>query len=380
MNEFKKGYKLAKYIYEQENDEITSTIRYFVNNLFKLISQYALYIVSVADQEFITQQAMAYQKEPKSIKQACIEKIILDNLIPLESQKAGNCGQIPRSFDNLLYVLNHGNIRELLTIVYNFRKSCHVIWDIVRVYNVDISQYNRFFGKLLKKRRIDSLIESITNKLGAPIQVILKACYKSTCFKGNDPKSLCGYAFYPVADQVMTVRCIKEGAEHRLPKTVVAPSNKLKINELIPPLSKLERTFITEHNGQHLKPNDYVPWISGIDYYKINYNSIFGVLYKHLNKNLFTGPSGSADFILNLATFFKLTKKQTIHILLGLVIWMCVPGDHNLFEIVSVASKFKHIEFKNLNNDEYEYIRNLVQNHQYTHASYSIRSTNKKKN
>jgi hypothetical protein len=362
----KKDRDLSKYIHDNANDVIIVTLKEFVGRLFKLVSQYSLYIISVADKDFIAKQT--------TTETAAYNKIILDCLMPVESQKAGNCGQVIRSYDNLLYILKNGNTRELLTIVYNFRNSCHVIWDIVRLYSIDLQKYNYYFGKLLKKRRIDKLIDSITNKLGAPINVILQACYTSSslCFKATDPKSLCGYAFYPTADQIMTVRCIKQGSEHRIARSVVAPGNKIRVKDVVPPLSSLEKDFIAKFNNVNLKMNDPVPWISGIDYYRINHDSIFGVLYKHLNKNLFTGPSGSADFVLNLASFFNFNKKQTIHILLGLVVWMCLPGDHNLFEIVSVASKFKHIDFKNLNNDEYEYIKNLVINHNYTLKSYSI--------
>ena len=376
MNEYKKGYELSKYIHEKA--DILITIKQFAERLFKLVLNYAIYSVSVAHHDFIKKEAKAYKKEfgviDKSLKQSCTEKIVLDNLIPLESQKSGNCGQVIRSYDNLLHVLKNGNVRELFTIIYNFRSSCHVIWDIVRLFNTDVQKYHHYFGKLLKKKRINTLIDSIAIKLGAPIDVILQACSESKCFKGTDPKSLCGYAFYPIADQIMTVRCIQEGSEHRIAKTVVASSNKIKVKDVVPPLSQLEKDFIVKFNKVDLTKNDYVPWISGIDYYRINNNSVFGILYKHLNKTLFTGPSGSADFVLNLATFFKFDKKQTVHILLGLIVWMCVPGDHNLFEIVSVASKFKHIEFKNLNNDEYEYIKKLVENHDYTNDSYSIRS------
>jgi hypothetical protein len=367
-NELKKGRIMAKYIYNNSNNAIEDTLRTYANKLFKLIESYASFIIDSSPDK-------KYNKE----------EIILDHMMPLESQKIGNCGQIPRSMKNLLYTLKHGNIRELLTLIFNFRNSCYVIWDILKLYNLDSKKYNYYFGNIIKEKRLNQLIDDIVYKLGVPLDIILQTCYswltekqESKCFQTTDPTSLCSYVFYPVAKQIITVRCIKEGFQHRKKREDVNNTKKkIKVKDVVPPLSKLEKEFILKFQKDINLENKetYVPWISGADYYDSNKDSFFYQLYNKLNKTLLTGPSGSADFVLNLSTFFGFTRNQTIDILLGLIVWMCIPGDHNVFEIISIASKFKFIDYKNLTNDEYDYITRLVlEKNTVSNASYSLPS------
>ena len=320
-----------------------------VNNVYKLITNHAKYLTII------------------SAREGClIERIItkdvwlLENMMPKSSNNIEGCGQVESNIINLNAIIENGNIRERLTLIYNTRQTCLVWWDIIHLYKTDKLEWETYFGCILDSILFEKRIANMEKNLGIPIDIALNACavkkcslVDNKCFQRTALFSLCSYIHFPTSGQVLTSKICKE-AECRTLRRDTSSAKQIEIKDVKPDLSDRERQFMK------LKEDDiYTTWRGGAYYYEPPADNFYSHVYKSLGKKLINGPSGTADIILNIVDMFDFSNNEKIGILLCLIIWMIIPIDHSVFEILSVANVHNFINY-DITKDEHEFVRDLL--------------------
>lgn len=417
------GRELAYFICTTSNGalylKIHKAIRKFIQFIYKLISQYASYLFDThhkAFSDFISYKIGQYIKELKpsisfegiddvTKKELFIKVTLLDNLMPNEnssehtqkshSQSTGQCGQNIRSIENLRRIV-HGdndsddpvNIREMLSMIYNFRFSCALMWDVIKLYYQNNLMWENYFGKVFHTASFKKHLARMSSYLEMDMKDVVGICHKlvtensntrrhksiniSKCFQ-NHPGvtlSLCALVYLPVSGQVLTSRVCPEGACRQTPtdKCIKKP---LFVQHIKPDLSTHEKEFMMRFDrvtSEALSKDDTeVKWMYGKSCYDPLKESFFYSFYDILNKPLITGPSGTMDMFMTFASYFPLSVYEKQLIILGIIAWMAIPPDHSVFEMLSVIPAHKLIDYKP-SDDEYIYVKNMA-NHLTTSDS-----------
>ncbi len=108
---------------------------------------------------------------------------------------------------------------------------------------------------------------------------------------------------------------------------------RLKVKNIKPPLSYREIEFIEKKTGNRLE--DFVPWITGRMYWKINENHFYAKLADEFGHEVIAGPSSSTETALMLMELFNGFDVKLAT--LACVGWMCPCQHHSLFEIFLAA-------------------------------------------
>jgi hypothetical protein len=394
--------------------------------VYKLVDNYAEYLYALKCEDstqFVTNHVVKMKQElqPQQQRQPSQQakqqpqtgntldknlfkqSILLDILMPAVSQSAGQCGQVLRSIDNL-HRLVFGkpplnattsttsytpNIREQLAIIYNFRYSCALMWDIIDVYYRDHELWLTHFGSVLDVGNFEANLGRMSKSLSMPMYDIVNVCREwvanqgqqhpplstraasSKCFKSPPGMlvSLCTLVYYPVSGQVLQSRVCPEGSCRD--KCIPDPK-PLTDADIVPQLGELEKAFSQKYpyppaqstqaatpSAMGAQATTSISWITGKDCTIPNKDSIYFKYFERYNKPMMTGPSGTTDLILSIINYFPMSLYEKQYILLGLIVWMLVPPDHSLFEILSVASDHGVVDYDPSEN-EYEYVRSMV--------------------
>jgi hypothetical protein len=194
------------------------------------------------------------------------------------SPKFYSSGQIPIKYIN--YAIDHGNIRERITIIMNFSASnCSVIlWA---------AEKNRY----ISQKGINILQKKIYNITGISsikkFNKYIKDCKKDECILP------CKFISSVHNGAVSTSRMIDNLREKRVKKI-----NKYNINikDIYPKLSYRELEYINSNN--------IIPLISGLQYWKVNNNNFYIQLMKQKKQMIVSGPSGHSDLIISMLRLF----------------------------------------------------------------------------
>jgi hypothetical protein len=221
-------------------------------------------------------------------------------------------------------VINNGNIREQITLIMNFSmSSCSVIlWAVEK---------NKYFTKesinILRKRLYNLTgIHSIVK-----INKYIKKCEKDGCILPckfvslalDGPVSASRMSIYPVIDKLREPR--------------VKNINKYFVNvkDVYPKLSSRELEYLKVNSNYEIKNNKLLPWISGLQYWKVNENNFYIKLMRHNKQMVVCGPSGNTDLNLSILRLFD---NFDINLAIFLCIsQMCSDPDHSPCEILLAA-------------------------------------------
>jgi hypothetical protein len=221
-------------------------------------------------------------------------------------------------------VINNGNIREQITLIMNFSMSgCSVIlWAIEK---------NRYFTKesinILRKRLYNLTgIHSIVK-----INKYIKKCEKDGCILPckfvslalDGSVSASRMSIYPVIDKL------------REPRVKNIKKYFVNVKDVYPKLSSRELEYLKVNNNYEIKNNKLLPWISGLQYWKVNENNFYIKLMRHNKQMVVCGPSGNTDLNLSILRLFD---NFDINLAIFLCIaQMCSDPDHSPCEILLAA-------------------------------------------
>lgn len=254
--------KLRKISKKCSDNKITQEyVRDVCYKIRELLINYA--IDTKQDEDKILEKYLGYQTVPKSF----------------------SLGQIPTKYIN--YAIEYGNIREQTTMIMNFCNSnCLVIlWAVEK-------------KKYLSQEGIDILQKKIYNLTGiSSIQKFnkyIRDCEINGCINIT-PRKFLSY----VSDGAVTAsRLIDKLREERVKKI-----NKyhMNIKNIYPKLSPRELEYINSNNKIS---NNILPWISGLQYWKVNDKHFYIKLMKQKKQMIVCGPSSNSDLIISILRLF----------------------------------------------------------------------------
>jgi hypothetical protein len=222
-----------------------------------------------------------YAIDTKQDEDKILEKYLGYETVP----KSFSLGQIPTKYIN--YAIEYGNIREQTTMIMNFCNSnCLVIlWAVEK-------------KKYLSQEGIDILQKKIYNLTGiSSIQKFnkyIRDCEINGCINIT-PRKFLSY----VSDGAVTAsRLIDKLREERVKKI-----NKyhMNIKNVYPKLSPRELEYINSNNKIS---NNILPWISGLQYWKVNDKHFYIKLMKRNKQMIVCGPSSNSDLIISILRLF----------------------------------------------------------------------------
>jgi hypothetical protein len=220
-----------------------------------------------------------YAIDTKQDEDKILEKYLGYQTVP----KFFSSGQIPTKYIN--FAIEHGNIREQTTIIMNFCNSnCSVIlWAVEK-------------KKYLSQEGIDILQKRIYNLTGiSSIQKFnkyIKNCERNGCILS------CKFISPSLNGAVSSSRLIDKLREERVKKI-----NKyhMNIKDVYPELSLRELEYINSNNKIS---NNILPWITGLQYWKVNDNNFYIQLMERNKQMVVCGPSSNSDLIISMLRLF----------------------------------------------------------------------------
>ena len=256
--------------------------------------------------------------DTKQDKHEILEKYLGHGAAP----KSFSTGQIPTKYIN--EVIDNGNIREQITLIMNFCMSgCHVIlWAVEK-------------KKILTPESIDMLSNRLYNLTGIhsiiKINKYIKNCEKKGCILP------CKFVSLALDGSVSASRMSIYPINDKLREPRVKNINKYFVNvkDVYPKLSSRELEYLKDNNNYEIKNNKLLPWISGLQYWKVNENNFYIKLMRHNKQMVVCGPSGNTDLNLSILRLFD-------NFDINLAIFMCIAQmcnapDHSPCEILLAA-------------------------------------------
>ena len=268
------------------------------------------------------------------------EKKILEKYLGHEaSPKSFSTGQIPTKYIN--EVINNGNIREQITLIMNFSMSSYsvILWAVEK---------NKYF----KKENIDILRKRLYNLTGihsiVKINKYIKNCEKEgyivpskfVSIALDSSVSVSRMSTYPINDYL------------RDPRLKNIKKYFVNVKDVYPKLSLRELEYIKVNSNYEIK-NNILPWISGLQYWKVNENNFYIKLMRHNKQMVVCGPSGNSDLNLSILRLF-----DNFDINLGIfmcVVQMCNAPHHSPCEILLAAIPYGLNDWT-IDMDSFKYI------------------------
>jgi len=262
-----------------------------------------------------------------------LEKYLGNNAAP----KSFSTGQVPVKYIN--QVIDNGNIRERLTIIMNFCMSgCTVIlWAVEK---------NKYFTK----DSIEILHKRLYNLTGInsiiKINNYIKDCEKNGCIlpckfvslASEGSVSASRMSVFPLQDKLRDPRLKKKSNYY------------VNVKDVYPKLSSRELEYIKSYGN--IK-NNILPWVSGLQYWKVNENNFYIRLMRQHNQMVVCGPSGNTDLNLSVLRLFD-------NFDINLAIFMCIAQmcntpDHSPCEIL-LASIPHGLTDWSIEEDSFKYV------------------------
>ena len=260
------------------------------------------------------------------------DKILEKYLGHEASPKSFSSGQIPTKYIN--YAIEHGNIREQLTMITNFSQcnSSVILWAVEK-------------NKYLSQEGIEILQKRIYNLTGiSSIQKFNK--YIRDC-KKNECIIPCKFISLSLDSSVPSSRMIDKLREERVKKVSKYDVN---IKDVYPKLSLRELEYINSNNK--IK-NNILPWITGLQYWKVNNNNFYIQLMEQNKQMVICGPSGNSDLIISMLRLFD---NFDINLAIFACIYhMCNEPHHSPCEVLLAAIPYGLNDWT-IDKDSFKYI------------------------
>jgi len=249
------------------------------------------------------------------------------------SPKSFSSGQIPTKYIN--YAIENGNIREQLTMITNFSQcnSSVILWAVEK-------------NKHLSQEGIDILKKKIYNLTGITsiekFNKYIKYCQKKGCIIP------CKYITLSPDGSVPASRMIDKLREERVKKISKYDVN---IKDVYPELSSRELEFIIDN--YKINNNILLPWISGLQYWKVNNNNFYIRLMKQNKQMVICGPSGNSDIIISMLRLFD---NFDINLAVFACIYhMCNEPHHSPCEVLLAAIPYGLNDWT-IDEDSFKYV------------------------
>ena len=339
------------------------------------------------------------------------------------------CGQLhPTQFEALL-TSGDANIRELLTHIMLFSRSCcHMLWcvygDIAKTKEKQkncnagpkktqqvqaaeaaaVAPFLALLNEEVLEMRMDHIKQRFNIK-GSKIKGYSDHPSGRQYVKELSPYPTFCHAITQSTNMVdnMTLHLERLFPRNRSKKWLYEwildlQDVRLKPDMVVPALSAREREYImkvspmmeTKYGSEYFvsgavetveQPNgskqtvlERIPWEMGFMSSRVHPQNIYNKLAAELSRYIILGPSGTLEFMLNVAEIFDIDLRIMT---LASITWMYVARDHSLFEMMIVANqyfepplfKFEPIEAdSNIQNEDAkrraQYKKALIVDHQ----------------
>ena len=291
-----------------DNKKVQEYVRDVCYKIRDMLINYA--IDTKQDKDKILEKYLGYQTTPKSF----------------------SSGQIPTKYIN--YAIEHGNIREQSTMITNFCNSdCSVIlWAVKK--NKYLSQEGI---EILKKRIYNLTGISSIHKFNKYIKNCEKNGYILSC-KFISPSS---------NGAVSSSRIIDKLREKRVKKISKYDVN---IKDVYPKLSLRELEYINSNNKIS---NNILPWITGLQYWKINNNNFYIQLMKRNKQMVVCGPSSNSDLIISMLRLFDNFDINLV--IFACISHLCNAPHHSPCEVLFAAIPYGLNDWT-IDKDSFKYI------------------------
>jgi hypothetical protein len=269
------------------------------------------------------------------------ENKILEKYLGHEAApKSFSSGQIPTKYIN--DVINNGNIREQITLIMNFSmSSCSVIlWAVEKNKYFTQESINMLRKRLYNLTGIHSIVK---------INKYIKKCEKYGCILPckfvslalDGSVSASRMSIYPVIDKL------------REPRVKNIKKYFVNVKDVYPKLSSRELEYLKVNNNYEIQNNKLLPWISGLQYWKVNENNFYIKLMRHNKQMVVCGPSGNTDLNLSILRLFD---NFDINLAIFLCIaQMCNDPHHSPCEILLAAIPYGLNDWT-IDMDSFKYI------------------------
>ena len=268
------------------------------------------------------------------------EKKILDKYFGHDAApKNFSSGQVPTKYIN--DVIENGNIREQMTLIMNFGMSgCTVIlWAIEK-------------KRCLSQATLELLQDRLYNLTGMrdinKINKYIKGCEKDGCILPckfisltlDGSVSVSRMTAYPVIDKL------------REPRIKTEDKYLVNVQDVYPKLSQYELEYIKINSNYEIK-NNILPWISGLQYWKVNRDNFYIRLMEKNKQMIVTGPSGNTDLNLSI---FRLFDNFDINLaIFACIAHMCSSPDHSPCEILLASIPYGLNDWT-IDKDSFKYV------------------------
>ena len=272
------------------------------------------------------------------------EKKILDKYFGHDAApKNFSSGQVPTKYIN--DVIENGNIREQMTLIMNFGMSgCTVIlWAIEK-------------KRCLSQATLELLQDRLYNLTGMrdinKINKYIKGCEKDGCILPckfisltlDGSVSVSRMTAYPVIDKL------------REPRIKTEDKYLVNVQDVYPKLSQYELEYIKINSNYEIK-NNILPWISGLQYWKVNRDNFYIRLMEKNKQMIVTGPSGNTDLNLSI---FRLFDNFDINLaIFACIAHMCSSPDHSPCEILLASIPYGLNDWT-IDKDSFKYVNNKL--------------------
>ena len=267
-----------------------------------------------------------------------LEKYLGHNAAP----KSFSTGQVPTKYIN--EVIDNGNIRERVTLIMNFCMSgCSVIlWA---------AEKNKYFTqesiKILHNRLYNLTgINTITK-----FNKYIKRCEKNGCILP------CKFVSLAREGSVSASRLSVFPLQDKLREPRLKKNSKYYVNvkNVYPKLSSRELEYIKSYGN--IK-NNILPWVSGLQYWKVNESNFYIKLMRQHKQMVVCGPSGNTD--LNMSVFRLFDNFDINLAIFACIVQMCNTPDHSPCEIL-LASIPHGLTDWSIEEDSFKYVNKKLQ-------------------
>ena len=225
------------------------------------------------------------------------------------SPKHYNTGQIPTRYIN--EAIDNGNMRERLMLIVNFCMSgCSVIlW----------ASKNKKYKNIKNIKSCEGSRTSLASRMTVYNLPIL-----------------------------------------RTPRVKRVTKYLINIKDVYPKISARELLYIREQdedgdNVKYVIKNNILPWISGLQYWKVNEKNPYIKLMRHYRQMVVCGPSGNTDLILSILRLFDNFNIDLA--IFACVSHLCNAPHHSPCEILLASLPYDENGAWTIEEDAFKYVK-----------------------
>jgi len=282
-----------------------------------------------------------YAKDTKQTEYKVLEKYLGHDSLP----KNFNSGQIHTKYIN--NVIDNGNIREMMTLITNFcMNGCTVIlWAAEKKV-------------ILTQKGINILRKRLYNLTG--ISSIKKFNKYIRNYENDGLELPCKFITIASNGSVIASRLSSPFNDKlREPRIKNIDEYFVNIKDVYPKLSTREIEYISDINYE-IK-NNKLPWMSGLQYWKVNEKNFYIKLMKYHKQMIVCGPSGNTDLNISILRLFDNFDINLA--IFACISYMCNPPHHSPCEILLASIPYGLNDWT-IKEDSFKYVNNKLKKYQ----------------